>query len=163
MTVIDIKGSPNRISKEETCRCVDWFLELLIPEVHYKLSVDIEFRPYFLKQTNAEAQMAPHEYGKSPREFSIVLDGCLTRPRTIKALAHECVHVKQFALNEYTEDELFGGDIWLGKVVSPYLDYWDQPWEIEAMGREVGLYKRYKDMINKEKRSLKYSKKVLII
>ena len=33
-----------------------------------------------------------------------------------------------------------------------YIDYWDCPWEIDAAGRELGLYIRFiNDMVSKGK------------
>jgi len=35
-------------------------------------------------------------------------------------------------------------EAWLGKTINPKkVSYWDLPWEIEAHGREVGLFVRY--------------------
>ncbi|MDC1257309.1 hypothetical protein N8072_01400 [bacterium] len=50
---------------------------------------------------------------------------------TLITLAHEMVHVKQYLEgvipDNYNDCE----------------DYWDRPWEIEAHGREVGLFVRW--------------------
>ena len=49
------------------------------------------------------------------------------------------VHVKQYARKELKQDY-----DWLGKTYSPKkVSYWDQPWEIEAHGRETGLFVRW--------------------
>ena len=35
-------------------------------------------------------------------------------------------------------------EVWMGKTYNPKdVNYWDLPWEIEAHGREVGLFVRY--------------------
>jgi hypothetical protein len=52
----------------------------------------------------------------------------------METVAHEMVHVKQYAKGELTEQS------WQGKLINPKQEYWDQPWEIEAHGREVGLF-----------------------
>jgi hypothetical protein len=66
----------------------------------------------------------------------------------IQTLAHEMVHVKQYAKNEHMKRfaTAKGGlrieSVWLGKTwrPKPYESgYYDAPWEIEAYGREVGL------------------------
>ena len=57
------------------------------------------------------------------------------------------VHVKQYATGEL-RDALRGPTLhrWRNK---PYdakvVDYWDHPWEIEAYGREYGLYLRFRE------------------
>jgi len=54
------------------------------------------------------------------------------------------VHVKQYARSEMTdwiiEDKFYK---WKGDFVPESTDYWDLPWEIEANGREVGLFVRW--------------------
>jgi hypothetical protein len=50
------------------------------------------------------------------------------------------VHVKQYARRELHPSK----EAWLGKTINPKkVSYWDLPWEIEAHGREVGLFVRY--------------------
>ena len=65
----------------------------------------------------------------------------------LETVAHEMVHVKQFARNELYEPSAKQGSRWNGKWFSPrqkcVKDYWDQPWEIEAHGRECGLFVRW--------------------
>lgn len=58
--------------------------------------------------------------------------------------AHEMVHVKQFrdrSMSSYM-------DTWKGKKLRKGTDYWDEPWEIEAYGREYGLFERYMEKYN---------------
>ena len=59
-------------------------------------------------------------------------------------LAHEMVHVKQWAkdeMYEYMEPHMvrFKGE----KIHLNEVDYWDYPWEIEAYGRQLGLFIRF--------------------
>lgn len=57
----------------------------------------------------------------------------------LMTLAHECVHLKQYAMGEIDENM----NTWKGTRVPKSTDYWDSPWEIEAYGREKGLYIRF--------------------
>jgi hypothetical protein len=55
------------------------------------------------------------------------------------------VHVKQYALGEM-KDSRISLDLvyWRGEEYdSSKVHYYDWPWEIEAAGRETGLYVRY--------------------
>jgi hypothetical protein len=82
------------------------------------------------------------DYNKSgkPREFTIEIDKSLNLKTMLLVLAHECVHVKQYATGEL-DDNL---SVWRGrKVNSDKVPYWEHPWEIEAYGREKGLYVRF--------------------
>ena len=63
----------------------------------------------------------------------------------LETVAHEMVHVKQYARREmndwsYMEDKYYK---WKNQMVPANTDYWDLPWEIEANGREIGLFIRW--------------------
>ena len=54
------------------------------------------------------------------------------------------VHLKQFAKGEMRDMMTADKTEWLGQSMhSRSLDYYDLPWEIEAHGREVGLFVRW--------------------
>ena len=74
------------------------------------------------------------------RTFEIEVDKSQKLRAMLETVAHEMVHVKQYARRELHPSK----EAWLGKTVNPKkLSYWDLPWEIEAHGREVGLFVRY--------------------
>jgi len=74
------------------------------------------------------------------RTFDIEVDKTQPLRRVLETVAHEMVHVKQYARRELHPDK----HVWMGKTVNPKtVSYWDLPWEIEAHGREVGLFIRY--------------------
>jgi len=151
-----ITGKPNRITILETKKCLDWYLGLLLPDLNTLVHVDVVFRPYLKRTYGTEAQVRSTDHCESPRDFTLVLDNCMSRIKTLKSIAHECVHIKQLAINELSCGSEDGDNIWwFGKAVDPDLDYWFTPHEIEAMGMEVGLYKKYMEMIRREKINLK--------
>jgi hypothetical protein len=73
------------------------------------------------------------------------VDADLDLDRTLEMLAHEMVHVKQFALGELVDNPSGKTVKWQGKRVSVRDDdgYWTLPWEIEAYGRQPGLCARF--------------------
>ena len=74
------------------------------------------------------------------RTFEIEADKKLRLRKLLETIAHEMVHVKQYARRELHPVT----DTWLGKTYNPEkMSYWDLPWEIEAHGREVGLFVRW--------------------
>lgn len=76
----------------------------------------------------------------NPRHFEIELASKTNTKTLLYNLAHEMVHVKQFALKELNESQT----MWLGKYYDDKkISYWDLPWEIDAYGRERGLYSRF--------------------
>jgi hypothetical protein len=60
----------------------------------------------------------------------------------LETVAHEMVHVKQYARKELVDQDM-DGVCFLGKKINPDVEYWDKPYEIEAHGREVGLFIRW--------------------
>jgi hypothetical protein len=55
-------------------------------------------------------------------------------------LAHEMVHVKQFAKGQLQSAD--GKNYWMGKRVTRRVKYLDQPWEVEAFQRQEILFRR---------------------
>lgn len=83
-----------------------------------------------------------------PREFMIRLDSNLNERGLLETLAHELVHVKQYAKDEM-KDLGNGNTRFAGKYYKNWdINYWDQPWEIEAHGRERGLFEQWVDSEN---------------
>ena len=75
-----------------------------------------------------------------PREFDIDINKQAKLRRMLETLAHEMVHAKQFARGELYESSRTNKHRWQGRWLSKEPGYWDQPWEIEAHGRECGLF-----------------------
>jgi hypothetical protein len=83
------------------------------------------------------------ERGDRPRSFEIELEKNVSLRRVLETLCHEMVHVKQYARGELYESCVQGKHRWQGTWLNKDPDYWDQPWEIEAHGRECGLFVRW--------------------
>ena len=79
-----------------------------------------------------------------PKEFEINIDRGMKQRLLLESVAHEMVHVKQWAtgqLYDYIDGDTSRYD---GKKYSKSkMDYYDYPWEIEAYGREAGLFVRW--------------------
>lgn len=74
------------------------------------------------------------------RTFEIEADRKLSMRNLLETIAHEIVHVKQYARRELHPVH----NTWCGKTYNPEkVSYWDLPWEIEAHGRETGLFIRW--------------------
>jgi len=75
-----------------------------------------------------------------PRGFRIIITSRFKLLRTLMIVAHEMVHVKQYARGELGYCHRSGMSKWQGtRICEDQTDYWDLPWEIEAHGREKGL------------------------
>lgn len=104
------------------------------------------------RSLDVQGECVSEEDKKDPRWFTISLRGKKTDDDIIKTLAHEMVHVKQYMRNELSKQFRLScgglgiGTKWQGEWWEPKShedSYFDSPWEIEAYGREVGLYQRW--------------------
>jgi hypothetical protein len=68
----------------------------------------------------------------APKHILMLLDSNLKGDRLFETLAHEMVHVKQYAKGQYKT--IRTKRFWMGSLVKA--NYFDQPWEQEAMAKE---------------------------
>lgn len=74
-----------------------------------------------------------------PREFILEVNKNQSEEEILRTLAHEMVHVKQYAYGELNEEATY----WCGETLSINLEYHEQPWEIEAHDIGDMLYYDY--------------------
>jgi len=148
----------NKKLRAELDKAAQFFGKILLHGKTYKdIVLDIDIH----KKYDIYGDCMDDDGGRRPRFFTINLKQNDPDDRDydpVKTLAHEMVHLKQFATGE-----LRGGFMvpargnsrmltskWHGKLWIPGTKddkYFDSPWEIEAYGREVGLYYRWIDHI----------------
>ena len=109
--------------------------QLFSKEISKKIKVSVVFADLVDGDATTKAQCLPlNKTEKSiPRDFKITINKNIGSKEIFRTLAHEMVHVKQFALGELATHS----NVWKGKFVD--VDYFYQPWEVEAYGLEVGL------------------------
>lgn len=103
---------------------------------HLNIKIIILDKLYY----KANAYCAPDEIANKLRSFEIEIRRAKV-DRMLSFLAHEMVHVKQFATNELKSKSVKGEykTFWQGQICE--IDsYWDQPWEIEAHTLEEELF-----------------------
>jgi hypothetical protein len=144
---IDGTGSRNADKLEEAARF--FAAQLLHARTVQKLEIDLEI----VNKLDVTGECISEDDHKNPRYFTIRLRK-QSLDEMIKTLAHEMVHVKQYAKNELGKELTLarGGKglriatRWRGEFWKPKTkehEYWDAPWEIEAYGREVGLHHKW--------------------
>ncbi len=147
ITVTGMVG--RRGDKQKLVEAAQFFAaQLMDPRMVRNLTVDIEVR----KDLDVEGECVDEDGVRNPRWFTIGLKSQEIE-EMIKVLAHEMVHVKQHAKNELQSGVMVaarGGlkmsSRWMGQLWKPKgkeCHYYDSPWEIEAYGREVGLYHKW--------------------
>lgn len=150
---VRVRGIPDAFLHKTVKQAIDYYAKMLFSEQmlpHIGISVTVKYpelddynHPDFIE---GEAWVKKVNESGHPREFIISMND-LCRPYEnimrvlLKSLAHEMVHVKQFAYRELSPDMT----VWMGVKQSGDMNYWDHPWEIEAYGRAPGLYARFID------------------
>jgi hypothetical protein len=154
--LIDFDGYPDKANLDDIHDALEFYAEILLGKrLSKNIKLNVTFVPNLMKRRQTEADCNfEDEDAKVHREFTINIDSGFSRPKTLQCLAHEMVHVKQMAKGELTIAYVKGRGH-LNRWKNTWVDenkigYWDVPWEIEAYGRELGLYVRY-DQDKKEK------------
>lgn len=112
---------------------------------------DIEVEVYISKMEDNCGDCSPIEEGADPRHFEINLSISELKEDVqefYKTVMHECVHLKQYALNEMYDckkSTVYKGKRFQDKNNSKRkpADYFFKPWEIEAYGSELGLLRQW--------------------
>lgn len=150
--LVHVKGK-SKASKKEIKKAVRYFASRLMrSDLLDTLIIHVEFENL---GTAYKAGCAYMDNNIRPRMFHINVNKDMSKWSIIKALAHEMVHVKQYArgeLQDYITPKKNDKVKWKGKTFSnseEWEDYWMSPWEIEAYGMEVGLYETYRIHLSK--------------
>lgn len=152
---IAIRGRSDHADHEKMRLATRFFLRKLLRNNTTDINqVTIDFVDGLLKEEKTEGQfLFPSR--QDCKSFIIEVDGSLRENRTLMVLAHECVHLKQWHKGELRDSSYpphYSDSYvkWRGKRAR-WRDfdeneehYFDQPWEIEAYGRQVGLYHVFK-------------------
>ena len=135
---VHIKGGSKR-QKQLVRSMVNFCQKKLMPKM-YNVEININLRNF--GKDDSLGYAIPSDYADlhRPREFDVDINKQQKLRRLLETVAHEMVHVKQFARGELYESVRRNKHRWQGKWLNTDPKYWDQPWEIEAHGREVGLF-----------------------
>lgn len=132
-----------------------FYVKWLMPRVK-NIEIDIEFERGLEKRTGNVAliDVEDRKYNSGYRSFIITIDAGSSLQRKLLALAHEMTHAKQYYTGEMGISPLgFGYTIWMNKTYHEReIDYFNTPWEIEAYGREVGMFSRWIEQARYEKK-----------
>lgn len=99
-----------------------------------KFNIDPNVEIYFRRLTNDRSLGGC--VALDDNEYEIDIKRSLRMRDMLTTLAHEMVHVKQYELGQLTQEN------------EAHYDYWDKPSEIEAHGRETGLFVKWAEENN---------------
>jgi hypothetical protein len=136
-----VRGTANKRLKKLLATATQYYCDKLLSK---RIARNIHIEVVLQKDLDEQGYCEIQDYnttGKA-RSFLIELDKQANLKTLLTTLAHECVHMKQYATGELNE----GLSMWRGrKINSDSVPYWDHPWEIEAYGKERGLFTRFLD------------------
>jgi hypothetical protein len=148
---IDIKGRYyTRSHRNYLYDFADWTGHKLIGgriRRHINLTIQLNHPNHYKKHyLYADTDYSDEDCNKLPKNFVITMTSRFGILRSLVILAHEMVHVKQFALGELVWTEKNLHPKWFGKKIDyEATSYWDLPYEVEAHGREKGLVYQWCD------------------
>lgn len=150
---VKVVGKPARdMSNTMVKKATQFFGDYLMGKrLSDKVYVRIEFKK-FKKHSNEYAYVDWIDDNHCPREYIITIANDLSMKETLLALAHEMVHVKQYAKGELKDIFRPVRSVrWMGEHYNvENEDYWELPFEIEAYGREKGLYVKFMDKLRND-------------
>ena len=142
--LLHVKGSDNKTRK--LVKTAAWWdaEKLMGKRLLRSLEITINLKKNLLDKDGHEGTAIWEDDNIRPKEFTISLDSTCTIRNILITLAHEMVHIKQWAkgeMYEYAEQDMVRFN--KTKFNMANIDYWDYPWEIEAFGRQLGLFVRF--------------------
>ena len=145
--ILNIKGS-NKDYRKLIESAAQYYAEKLVGKRLLKtIKININLKRGMVKKDGAEGTCIWDDWEdlrKTPREFTIELDCGVTIRNILINLAHEMVHMKQWVrgdMYEYSNPHMVR--FMKKKYDMSEIAYWDYPWEIEAYGRQLGLFIRW--------------------
>ena len=142
--LLHVKGS-NKLNRKLVKTAAWWYAEKLMGKrLMSGLEINISLSKTLLSKDGNEGTAIWEDESIRPKEFTIALDSTCNIRNILITLAHEMVHVKQWAkgeMYEYAEQDMVRFN--KTKFNLADINYWDYPWEIEAFGRQLGLFVRF--------------------
>lgn len=139
-----------KLHRNEAFYSAQWMLRKLVPcELVDTLIVNVYIRKMKHQKGTCWA------YQNNPNTFDIVISADLGRMATLRTIAHECVHVMQYATGKMKD--LWGNNtgkvLWKNSIFEGTEEnrraYYKLPWEIEAFGMQEKLTRSYLDHVKK--------------
>lgn len=143
---IAISGG-SKLQRKLISEAAKFYLKKLLPKNYFHVTLVIKLKKDYYERSGSRADMIPdddQDDEEAPVEFDLQLDSSMRICGLLRALAHECVHVKQYVLKEMEDTSNMHIVKWNNKKFDTRkIDYFDLPWEIDAYGREIGLHSKY--------------------
>lgn len=149
MSNLELRAVGGTAEQRKMCRDLVRFSlpQLMKKALINKLSIRINIKDDYVAREGMYGVCDINDYESRgrPKRYTINVDGSmLTRP-LLTTVAHELVHVKQYATGELSFNTRTGDSFWKDKLIDEDMNYWLHPWEIEAFGWERNLVELWID------------------
>ena len=127
------------LSKSELLSAKNYFAKILLSS---KMLNNVNIKVKVVTGDAPSGLCIIDEYNNQnkPRSFTIEINKNQSKMEILNAVANEMVHVKQYVYGELNEQM----SSWLGqKIDCDKVDYFEQPWEVEAYALEAFLTVMY--------------------
>lgn len=141
---IRTSGKPSKVPIKLCKEAAKFYGKTLVSDtIYHKLDILLSFE-HFESKLNEYAYCEWEFENHRSKDFIITLNRDLNKKQMLLAIAHEMVHVKQYSKGELKDYLKVNKSRWKNQILNlDEIDYWDHPWEIEAHGREKGLYVKF--------------------
>lgn len=141
---IEISGTRNKKIKAELLQAANFYASELLST---RMSNNITLEIYLKKSLDAQGYCSYIFEGNAPRFFEIELSKQYSLEETLQTLAHEFVHLKQYAKKQLADTS--GPHCKWNKILydaeyNSIEEHSKLPWEIEAYALEKILYNAYR-------------------
>lgn len=152
---LQVLSRPKKLSLKLIREAGDFFAKYtLSPRINPKVTIILQFDDELFKKEKCVGDCRPvyDDEERLPRDFIIQIDSTLSVQKILKTFAHEMTHVKQYSsglLKDYMKANKIRWDKWVydygddPAFSDTDFEYYLAPWEIEANGYEMGLYKLF--------------------
>lgn len=148
---ITFSGKSSKLDKKIARAALHYYADYLIKK-HDDIDLFVDFEAGYKKNTGDLAECVDEGLDNM---YTITIEPTLSKKATLMALAHEMVHIKQYYNNELDYIHRKKVHRYKKNDYPEHMKYWDRPWEIEAFGREYGLYYQFVQHWNKKQRAKK--------
>lgn len=115
------------------------FVTALLPSMLQQLKLD-KLRGSLLITLSSEIGDSGLTNRVSERLYVVLINPKQPLKDVGLTLAHELVHVKQFARGQLRT--VRNRSVWMGRVIKPSVAYLQQPWELEAYSKQELILRR---------------------
>ena len=143
MINVSIIGSTKKV-REELESAFFFYMKKLLPRTR-NIEVEIDLIRNLSGKEGLCGDCTWNDNNHRPRDFTIRIDSSLDLDDIHDTLAHEMIHVKQYAKGELVDLVRSPTSCkWMGKVIDWTKLEDKEPWEIETYERSHKLYEEWK-------------------